>query len=189
LTRFVDLVEHGFVVEPRYYFNLWTRERRVLGRASAVKALFRAQKHLPKGFKFKVWDMQRPLYVQLKMIESFRRRLRIMYPHLTQSQLNKLITKFAAKPLPDKQVTRPDCHRNGGAVDLTIIDRHGRELYMGTDHDDLTDRAATDYFQMMDRPNMMDLAARKNRRLLIRVMKKAGWENYAPEWWHWSTTE
>jgi D-alanyl-D-alanine dipeptidase len=188
-VRFVDLSKFGFVVEPRYYFFGWSQEPRVLGRASAVQALKRAEKLLPKGYRFKIWDMQRPLYVQVNMIDSFRRRFKSENPRLTRSQLEKLVTTFAAKPLPDKKVTRPDCHRNGGAVDLTIIDRHGEELYMGTDHDNLTGRAATDYYEKLKRPNVLALEARKNRRLLIRVMTAAGWENYAPEWWHWSTVE
>lgn len=185
--RFADLAKHGFLIEPRYYFFGWTRESRILGRPTAIKALLKAQKHLPKGFRFKIWDMQRPRYVQLNMIASFRRRFKATYPKLTKSQIEKLVTKFAAKPL--KVVTRIDTHRHGGAVDLTIMDRHGKELYMGTDHDDLTERAATDYFEKLKRPNVLDLESRKNRRLLKRVMKKGGWENYAPEWWHWSTRE
>jgi zinc D-Ala-D-Ala dipeptidase len=185
--RLVDLAKHKFVVEPRYFFFGWTREPRILGRAGAVKALLRAQKFLPKGHRFKIWDMQRPRYLQLNMIASFRRRFRVAYPGLTAAQVNKLVDKFAAKPL--KIVTRIDTHRHGGAVDLTIINSRGQELYMGTDHDDLTERAATDYFEKLARPNAVELEARKNRRVLIRAMKKAGWENYAPEWWHWSTKE
>lgn len=182
--KFIDLAKRGFVIEPRYYFFGWTREPRILGRINAVKALQKAQQFLPKGYRFKVWDMQRPRYVQLNMIASFRRRFRAMNPKLTSIQVNKLVDKFAAKPL--KIVTRIDTHRHGGAVDLTIIDRHGNELYMGTDHDDLTEHAATNYYENIKRPNALKLEARKNRRLLIRTMKKAGWENYAPEWWHWS---
>ncbi|MBX4187846.1 MAG: D-alanyl-D-alanine dipeptidase [Candidatus Doudnabacteria bacterium] len=187
--KFVDLQKFGFKTEPRYFFFGWSKEKSVLGRASAVKALLRAQKYLPNGLRFKVWDMQRPRYVQLNMIASFRRRLIASHPKASKAQIEKLVYKFAAKPLLDSQVIRPDCHRNGGAVDLTIIDKHGNELYMGTDHDDLTSKAATDYFEKVKRPNGVDLEARKNRRMLIKVMTKAGWENYAPEWWHWSIVE
>ena len=57
---------------------------------------------------------------------------------------------------------------------------------MGTDHDDLTARAALDYFEKGRAKSVLDREAQKNRCLLARVMKKAGFENYAPEWWHWS---
>jgi zinc D-Ala-D-Ala dipeptidase len=149
----------------------------------------RAQQNLPRGLRFKVWDMQRPLYVQLNMIESFRRRLKVAYPRAAKSKIDKMVDLFAAKPLPDKKIVRPDCHRNGGAVDLTLIDKRGNELYMGTDHDDLTPKAATDFFEKIKRPNAFELEARNNRRILNKAMLKAGWENYAPEWWHWSTVK
>ncbi|HYC79646.1 MAG TPA: M15 family metallopeptidase [Candidatus Binatia bacterium] len=187
--KFVDLQKYGFLIEPRYYFFGWTKEKRVMGRESAVKALLRAQKLLPAGHRFKIWDMQRPRALQIIMRESFRKRLEIHHPKANKAQIEKLVNKFGALPLPDKQVVRPDCHRNGGAVDLTIVNRNGVELYMGTDHDDLTDRAATRYFHNLKNPGMLDLLAKKNRNILIRAMSKAGWDELPAEWWHWSTVE
>jgi zinc D-Ala-D-Ala dipeptidase len=187
--KFIDVTKLGFVAEPRYFFYGWTREPRILARKSAALALKRAEKLLPAGYRFKIWDFQRPRYVQLNMIASFRRRMQVAHPKWGTKRLEKEILRFAAAPLPDKLVTRRDCHRKGGAVDLTIIDNRGNELYMGTDHDDLTAKAATDYFEKIKKPNALELEARKNRRLLTKVMEKSGWENYPPEWWHWSITK
>ena len=91
---------------------------------------------------------------------------------------------FGAKPL--RKVTRLDTHRNGGSFDLTIIDRSGEELYMGTDHDDLTEKAATDYFESKKKLSPREREAKKNRRLLKHVLNKIGLLNYRREWWHWS---
>ena len=82
---------------------------------------------------------------------------------------------------------RLDTHRNGGSFDLTIVNREGEELYMGTDFDDLTDKAATDYFEHKKKLTYMEKEARNNRRLLKITMIQAGFKNYDPEWWHWST--
>jgi zinc D-Ala-D-Ala dipeptidase len=187
--KFVDLEKYGLLVEPRYYYFGWTKEPRVLGRKSAVKALLRAQKLLPKGYKFKVWDMQRTRDVQIKMLGSFKRRIDNIYKHLPAKKRQELLYTFGGKPLPDKILVRPDCHRNGGSVDLTIMDPKGNELYMGTDHDDLTRKAFVYHFHKLKNPSALDLLAKKNRNILINAMQGAGWEIYKYEWWHWSTKE
>ncbi len=179
---FVDLGKLGFVMEPRYYFFGWSDSPRVMARKSLAVALARARKLLPKGCNFKVWDCQRDRRVQLKMIAAFRRRLIAAHPKWNERRLEKEIFTFASRP--KLRVTRLDHHRNGGAVDLTVIDRQGRELWMGTDHDDLTPVAAMDYFESVTSLRAMDKEAKKNRRLLKKAMVKAGFYVYAPEWWH-----
>ena len=99
----------------------------------------------------------------------------------------KLLLKFSGGLI--KKVKRLDTHRNGGSFDLTVVDPIGAELYMGTDHDDLTDKAKTDYYENKTRLRLSEQEVKRNRRLLKRVMKKAGFVNYAAEWWHWSYGE
>lgn len=182
--RFVDLAKYKFVLEPRYYFFGWSKSPKIVARQSAIKQLLKAERFLPKGFNFKIWDAQRPRYVQLAMLDSFRRRFKALYSKAPKAKIEEYVFMFGAKPL--KRVVRLDTHRNGGSFDLTILDKKGRELYMGTDHDDLTERAATDYFESKKRLTPSEKEAKKNRRLLKRVMFKAKFINYHREWWHWS---
>lgn len=182
--KLVDLAKFKFITEPRYYYYLWINTPQVLARETVAKRLKKAKTLLPRGYNFKIWDCWRPRAVQIKMIENFRRRLAIANPEKSEAQIRKLVDSFCAKPL--KVVTRPDTHRNGGALDLTIVDRQGSELYMGTDFDDATVKAATDFFENKKQLTILDKVARKNRRLLARVMSGAGFENYKNEWWHWS---
>ena len=107
-----------------------------------------------------------------------------MHPKLSKGKLEKLVFKFSGGLV--KSVKRLDTHRKGGSFDLTIIDKKGNELYMVTDHDDLTQKAATDYYENKPQLNLLEKQAKKNRRLLKKVMKKAGLVNYVAEWWHWS---
>jgi D-alanyl-D-alanine dipeptidase len=182
--KLVDVKNFKFLAEPRYHFFGWAKSGKVLGQVSAVKALVKARKFLPKGYNFKIWDAQRPRAVQIAMINSFRRRFKITHPKLTVKKREELVFKFAAKPL--KKVIKTDTHRRGGAFDLTIVDKNGNELYMGTDHDELTKKAAADYFEKKKKLTAAEKEAKKNRRLLKKAMLSAGFENYAPEWWHWS---
>lgn len=180
---FVDLAKDGYVLEPRYHFFGWTYSPKVLGRKSLAVALRKARTFLPKGYNFKIWDCQRPRAVQLRMIASFRRRFAVAHPEWDKERLEKELYTFASRP--KLKVVRLDHHRNGGAIDLTIVDAEGRELWMGTDHDDLTPVAALDYFEGRKLKRASDKEAQVNRRLLKKVLLKAGFEDYAPEWWHW----
>jgi D-alanyl-D-alanine dipeptidase len=182
--KFVDLGAHGFVIEPRYWFWGWTRSGRVVGRPSVAQALVRARSYLPRGWNFKIWDCQRPRFVQVLMIESFRKRFRALHPEWTRSRVVKTVYGFAARPTPT--VKRLDAHRNGGAIDLTLVDARGQELYMGTDHDDLTEVAALDYYETKKKLMPRELEARDNRRRLKKAMLRAGFEGLVAEWWHWS---
>ena len=118
------------------------------------------------------------------MIESFKKRLKKLYADLSPKDRKRLLLRFSGGLV--KNVTRLDTHRNGGSFDLTIVDRHGVELWMGTDHDDLTEKAAMDYYEGKKVRTIIEKEARKNRRMLKKVLEKTGFVNYAPEWWHWS---
>ena len=180
----VDLERYRFIIEPRYYFYGWAGSPHLYARRAVVRALARARKFLPRGYNFKIWDAWRSYTVDARVLKGFRERLRALHPQASSTEIRNLQQKFGGQAL--KRVARVDTHRNGGSVDLTIVDRTGRELYMGTDHDDLTAKAALDYFDTRRGSSILQERARRNRRLLKRVMNKGGFTPYAPEWWHWS---
>jgi D-alanyl-D-alanine dipeptidase len=69
-------------------------------------------------------------------------------------------------------------HSRGAAIDLTLIDKDGIELDMGTGFDaftDLSHHGRTD----------VSLEAQKNRFLLLGIMSAAGFDFYSMEWWHY----
>lgn len=182
--KYFDVHTFGLVTEPRYYFYGWAKSPRIFARASALHALVNAKKVLPKGYNFKIWDCKRSYETQLLMIQSFHKRLKLLYPKLNKKQRDILCLKFSGGSM--RKITRLDTHRNGGSFDLTIIDDHGHELFMGTDHDDLTERAATDFFKKKKVLTPLEREAKKNRHLLSAALSQAGFKNYVPEWWHWS---
>lgn len=69
-------------------------------------------------------------------------------------------------------------HSRGVAVDLTLIDAHGRELDMGTAFDAFV--PASHHGAGEVRPE-----AKRNRLLLLGIMTSAGWDFYRNEWWHY----
>jgi len=176
MNKFVDLGKYEFLMEPRYYFYGWSRSGKILARKSVARKLIEAKSYLPKGYNFKIWDCKRTRATQLLMLDSFRKRLKILHPRFSKRKIEELVWTFGARPV--KKVERLDVHRNGGSVDLTIIDKSGEELYMGTEFDNLTEKAALNYFEKKKKLNLLEKEAQKNRRLLKRVMRKAGFMSY-----------
>lgn len=183
----VDVSHYGFVVEPRYYYFGWSKSPQILARKSLVDMLKLAKAKLPAGYNFKIYDGYRTYETQKKISESFWKRLKLMHPRLGDEMLFLLLVKFSGGVL--KNVPKPDSHRNGGALDLTIIDQHGASLYMGTEIDDLTEKAALDYFKNKRKKFFsMERLAGRNRLMLEQVMTEAGFKGYKYEWWHWSSS-
>jgi len=69
-------------------------------------------------------------------------------------------------------------HSRGVAIDLTLVDAAGAELDMGTGFDDFTSRSRHG-------STAIPPTAQRNRYLLMGLMLSAGWQFYAPEWWHY----
>ncbi|MEV4417687.1 M15 family metallopeptidase, partial [Catellatospora sp. NPDC049609] len=71
-------------------------------------------------------------------------------------------------------------HVTGGAVDLTLVDRDGTPLPMGSlVHDPDPACCPTECAGVTG-------DARRHRDLLAGAMRRAGLVNYAAQWWHWS---
>lgn len=69
-------------------------------------------------------------------------------------------------------------HARGVAVDLSLVDSTGAELDMGTGFDEMVLHSAHGAAALSD-------VAIAHRLLLRRVMERAGWQVYEPEWWHY----
>ncbi len=69
-------------------------------------------------------------------------------------------------------------HSRGVAVDLTLVDRDGRALSMGTEFDAFTPLS---HHGNLD----VEAEAQRNRALLLGIMTGAGWDFYRNEWWHY----
>lgn len=80
----------------------------------------------------------------------------------------------------------PGLHNYGAAVDVTLVDTWGRLLDMGTEFDHFGPEAHTDIETQLVRDGKISQEALENRRLLRRVMKKAGLKPLRSEWWHFN---
>lgn len=91
------------------------------------------------------------------------------------------VQKILWKVFPDERyVANPakgSRHNRGAAVDVTLIDKYGNELDMGTSYDDFTKKA---HYNFEDLPDEI----KQNRKLLREVMIQFGFSPINSEWWH-----
>lgn len=140
---------HNFTGEAVYSIpRLWLHK-------DAACALSRVQHELQKsGLGLKVYDAYRPLSVQQKMWDLIRDE------------------RYVSNPAKNK-----GRHTRGTAVDVTLIDKKGRELPMPSDYDDFTERANRKYQGATSEE-------KHNRQLLEDVMVRHGFLPFPDEWWH-----
>ena len=112
---------------------------------------------------------------QAAIIEQYTDELRELHPDADAVELNRLSSRFVA-PL----AVAP--HVAGAAVDLTLVDSWGDELWMGTVVDATPEQSAGACFFNAE----VDAEARRNRTILADALSGAGLVNYPTEWWHWS---
>ena len=79
---------------------------------------------------------------------------------------------------------RGSIHSFGMAVDITLVDGHGRELDMGTSFDDLTERSHPALEDAMLARGELSEVQVDNRQLLRESMIHGGFVGISSEWWH-----
>ena len=105
-----------------------------------------------KGYRIKIFDGYRPISVQW--------------------HLWKVAPKgYVSNPLKGMRM-----HNRGAAIDMTLVDKNGKELNMGTAYDFLGKQAHLNY------PHSK--VVQENRKLLKMVMQQVGFKAISNEWWH-----
>ena len=163
-TTFVNLKEYSqdFVYDMKYATSDNFLKAKVYDcaecflRLKTVKALVDVNKKLmEKGYKIKIFDCYRPLDIQKKM------------------------WKIVSNPEYVANPAKGSIHNRGGAVDITLVDRNGKELDMGTSFDFFGVEAGHNY------PNLSE-EVKQNRILLKTIMSSSGFNSFDSEWWHYN---
>jgi D-alanyl-D-alanine dipeptidase len=112
-------------------------------------------------------DLARPLGLRLRIFDAFR-------PAEAQWVL------WNACPDPDflADPRRGSPHSRGVAIDLTLVERGGAALEMGTAFDAFTPLSHHANSEIPPK-------AQRNRFTLLGLMSAAGWDFYSKEWWHY----
>jgi D-alanyl-D-alanine dipeptidase len=135
----------------------------------AARALLRAQnllRRLHPSYRLLVYDAARPMNIQQEMWD---------------------VVKHSPK---DIYVSNPahggGLHNYGLAVDISIADSLGRPIPMGTKVDHMGYESHIDHESALVRKGVITPTAYRNRLLLRKVMRSAGFRPLRTEWWHFN---
>jgi zinc D-Ala-D-Ala dipeptidase len=163
-TTFVNLKDYSsdFVYDMKYATQDNFLKAKVYDcaecflRLKTVKALVKVnEEFIKRGYRIKLFDCYRPLDIQKKMW--------VIFPD----------PKYVADP------AKGSIHNRGGAVDITLVDKNGKELDMGTPFDFFGIEASHDYDKVSEN-------VKKNRNLLKSIMTAQYFNSFDSEWWHYN---
>ncbi|MDH6388649.1 MULTISPECIES: M15 family metallopeptidase [unclassified Dysgonomonas] len=147
---------------------LYDSLRRAYLHPLAARKLLEAQRLLKEKhpeLSLLVYDAARPVSVQKKMYEKVQ---------------NTKFRKYVANP------NRTGLHNYGMAVDLTICDKQGTPLDMGTLFDYFGRAAGISEEDALIGANILNKSQVDGRRILRNIMQKAGFFTIRGEWWHFN---
>ena len=132
----------------------------------AASGLERAAQRLERealGHRLLVLDALRPHRVQVAL-----------WDHLEGTDLRQ----YVADP------ARGSIHSFGMALDVTLLDAHGRELDMGSGFDEMTELSHPRLEPLHLESGELRPEHHRNRELLRQVLGHAGFRGIDNEWWH-----
>jgi D-alanyl-D-alanine dipeptidase len=173
----VDLAQLGFLVEPKYFQQGFSKDERIFLREGVAQKLLKAEKALPVGLRLKIWDAFRSREVQNNIYQWYWKLTQEKNPDWSEAQLKLEVGKFVTPPF---EADRIPPHATGGTVDLTLVDSTGKELDLGTEFDFFGVEANPFFFEIYK----TNPAATENRRILRSVMEAQGFTLEQDEWWH-----
>ncbi|MFF7330534.1 M15 family metallopeptidase [Streptomyces sp. NPDC008150] len=145
-------------------------------REGVLNRLLAAQEQLPGGTRLLFVEGYRPPALQRRYFDRYADRLRAGHPEWSVEQVRSAASRYVSPP-----EIAP--HSAGAAVDLTLADRDGRELDLGTRMNATPEESAGACYTQAG--NISD-EARSLRTVLSTALTAAGLVNYPTEWWHWS---
>ncbi len=155
-----------------FFNSKFTSDNRI--RFCLYEKICRAQKNLPSGITFMIYEAYRSIERQREMWSAIWSQMQQEFPAYNDVQI---------KDMCQKLVSDPDGigsgHHFGCAVDITLCTKSGDELNMGTGIQDFSDMTETN-------STLVSTDVLHNRQLLCQALEKEGVINYPREWWHFS---
>lgn len=143
-----------------------------VGRKGMIERLLKAAKDVSdKGYRLHIYQTYRSPEEQSERRATLYKELRRKYPNYEEKTILQMVNKGAAGV--------GGGHQTGGAVDLGLCDKDGRDLDMGTLYREHVPKTIT-------RSKELNQEQRNNRKILLDAMKGVGFVNYPAEWWHFA---
>ena len=196
--RLIDIPNHFKFINPHPYLSLgapykdkdfiWKLREGVVNRLLKVNDYLYSKNN---GFCLLIYDSWRPIEVQEYMfLRAFKLECQKLNLDIDVSKNNirsyplitKKVEKFWAFPYFDEKCPPP--HSTGGALDVSLSDKYGNLVGMGSDIDQMDEISKPNFYEKARDKQGVTWNAR--RQLLKEIMTKFGFVQHPNEWWHFS---
>lgn len=153
-------------------------------RKSVYDKLVQAQKTLPNGLLFCLYEAYRSLSLQQMLFENRYKEIKSKHTDYSEDEIFDETIKMVSPVInKDKSINIPP-HSTGAAADVYLIDSNGEAIEMGIHPKDwLLD--TEDALSISD-SQVISEEAKKNRKIMSQALTQVGFVNYPTEYWHWS---
>ncbi|MBQ9011143.1 MAG: D-alanyl-D-alanine carboxypeptidase family protein [Bacilli bacterium] len=128
------------------------------------------------GYRIKLYDAYRSFEDQQRSWDRRYKETKEQHPDLPESEIERL-TRLKVSKITDKN--NVGGHQTGGAIDITLVDKDGKELNMGTRYAEHNSKTKT-------KSNDLTVEEKSNRDLLVGLLEKLDFVNFPNEWWHFA---
>lgn len=156
-------------------------------RASVFEKLKWAQKLLPKGLHFCLYEAFRSINLQKTLFENRMKKLKRQYPAWSSEEIYQETIKLISPVITQDGTKNIPAHSTGGAIDIYLVNDEGTPVDMGIYVKDWMD----DIDGSLSATSSIKISAeaRKNRNIMSEALSSVGFVNYPTEYWHWSYGE
>lgn len=165
----VDFLPHKHII-----FNDETIEQPNLIRKKVLFKLYKIADRLPDGVNLLILQTYRSKSMMNEKWEQVINEITAENPEIGRHEAIKL-AKFKAED-PKNSIGG---HTTGGAIDVALCNDNGVMFDFGTRFHEYSTATWT-------KSRHITKAQAKNRRTLVRVMRRQGFVNFPAEWWHFS---
>lgn len=153
-------------------------------RKSVYLKLVAAQKHLPPGYHFCLYEGYRSMALQKMLFDTHYNNVANTHPTWTEAALFQESIKLISPVVNQDGSPNIPPHSTGAAVDVYLLDDQGHALDMGIHPKDwMADKGG---ILSLTASHAISTVARKNREIMAQALTAEGFVNYPTEYWHWS---
>jgi D-alanyl-D-alanine dipeptidase len=161
-------------------------------REAVLDKLIQAQIYLQQSYpdwQIQIFDAYRPVAVQQYMVDyTFQQTIEsrgLNLANLSASEIDRVWQDvYQIWAIPSFDLATPPPHSTGAAIDITLVDKDGISIDMGSPIDEMSPRSQPDYFANAN--DAQSQSYHQHRQILLQAMTQAGFLRHPGEWWHFS---
>jgi D-alanyl-D-alanine dipeptidase len=179
----IDLKDHpGLVYGPSPEIPNNTDYTKM--RKTVYEKILEAQRLLPKGLHFCLYEGYRSLTLQKMLFDNRFEKIQKLHPSWTDAQVFLESTRLVSPVMHQDGTKNIPPHSTGGAFDIYLLDENNQAIDMGIHPKDWMDD--NDGSISLTASTKISKTAQENRKIMSAALSAVGFANYTAEYWHWS---